>query len=99
MQDQYHKFIFNIRWKFSFTLSTKLKKKSERKGDFRKENTNGYQKPKFRYPFYELFTSTWMHLNFCVLYNKFHIYIAWPFFYKQDTCILQTRENPIGASH
>lgn len=32
MQDQYHKFIFNIRWKFSFTLSTKLKKNRNEKG-------------------------------------------------------------------
>lgn len=36
----------------------KIKKKSEWKGDFREENMNGYQKPKFRYPWYELFTST-----------------------------------------
>lgn len=34
----------------------------------------------------------------CPLQQVSHLYCL-TLLYKQDTCILQTRENPIGASH
>lgn len=99
MQDQYHKFIFNIRWKFSFTLSTKLKKYRNEKGISEKKTRMAIKNLNFGTHFMNCLRvhgCIWIFMPFT---TSFTFILLDPVFYKQYTCILQTRENPIGASH